>query len=334
MFRDRLAHWLEDQWYREGAAAHWLKPLSGVFGSVARLRRRAYLSGWKSVERLPVPVIVVGNLTVGGTGKTPLTIWLADWLRRAGYRPGVVSRGYGGQRPSRVPLRVGPESDPFVAGDEPVLVARRTGAPVAVAANRVHAARLLLAAGACDLIIADDGLQHYRLGRDVEILLIDGERRFGNGLCLPAGPLREPAERTAGVDFIVQRGGVPTHGSYGMTVVGSHAVNLMSGDCVPLTRFVGERVYAVAGIGNPERFFSYLHAIGLNPVVKAFPDHHRYRSDDIAAAGDTAVLMTEKDAVKCQSFATQRHWYVPIEARLTPEFGHDLLQRLRAKFHG
>ncbi len=332
--RDRLAPWLEDRWYRQGAPPVWLRPVAGLFAGAARLRRRAYLNGWKSMQRLAVPVIVVGNLTVGGTGKTPLTIWLVEHLRSAGYRPGVVSRGYGRDQRTAEPIRVAAASDPFAVGDEPVLIARRTGAPVAVAVDRVAAGRALIADGDCDLIVADDGLQHYRLDRDLEILVIDGDRWCGNGYCLPAGPLREPAERAEQVDFVVQRGGAPRAGTYPMTLEGPDAVNLLSGERIPLSRFRGGRVQAIAGIGNPERFFQELRSAGLDIEAKPFPDHFRFRCEDLAPDGRVAVLMTEKDAVKCRAFARPHHWYVPVRARLPAEFASDLLQRLKLKRHG
>ena len=332
--RDRVADWLESQWYGEAPAAPWLKPLANAFEGGVRLRRWAYRRGLKAVERLPVPVIVVGNLSVGGTGKTPLSIWLVEFLRSAGFRPGVVSRGYGARLERTEPLNVLPGSDPFEAGDEPVLIARRTEAPVVVGVDRVRAAQALLALGNCDLIVADDGLQHYRLGRDIEILLIDGERRLGNRRCLPAGPLREPKDRVATVDFVICRGGKPAAGEYGMTIAGETALNLASGERAPLDRFKGNAVHAVAGIANPERFFRYLGALGLTVQGRAFPDHHAFRPGDLQFDDAAPVFMTEKDAVKCRAYATLRHWYVPIDARLQPDFGPALLQRLRDKVHG
>jgi tetraacyldisaccharide 4'-kinase len=279
-------------------------------------------------------VVVVGNLSVGGTGKTPLTIWLVEFLRNAGFRPGVVSRGYGGRSGRDHPRPVLPDTDPAAAGDEPVLIARRTKAPVMVCTDRVHAAQALLEQHRCDLIIADDGLQHYRLGRDIEILLIDGERRFGNGRCLPAGPLREPPDRVATVDFVIRRGGEPEAGEYAMKVEGASALNLVSGQRRPLAEFTGERLRAVAGIANPERFFRHLAGFGLTVEAMPFPDHHAYTAEDLAIESACALLMTEKDAVKCRRFADLRHWCVPIDARLQPAFGPALLQRLRPENHG
>lgn len=332
----QAANWLERQWYRNDVRPPvWLLPAASVFEAAVRLRRMAYRRGWRQTERLPVPVVVVGNLTVGGTGKTPLTIWLVECLRAAGYRPGVVSRGYGGQRDRSVPAEVEAGSDARIVGDEPLLIARRTGVPVAVAARRTDAARLLLGRGACDLIIADDGLQHYRLDRDIEIVLIDGERGFGNGRCLPAGPLREPPERANEADFIVRRGGESTAGAgFRMRLEGEQAVNLATGERAPLARFSGQPVRAIAGIANPDGFFRDLRAAGLTPVTQGFPDHHVFTAEDVEPRNCSAVLMTEKDAVKCGPFATANHWYVPIEARLPPEFGAELLHRLRNCPHG
>jgi tetraacyldisaccharide 4'-kinase len=281
-----------------------------------------------------VPVIVVGNLTVGGTGKTPLTIWLVQFLQQAGYSPGVVSRGYGGRRGRPEPLRVGPETDPAECGDEPVLIAQKTDAPVMVAQDRVLAARALLTGTFCDILVADDGLQHYRLGRDVEILLVDGERRFGNGWCLPAGPLREPVARAGSVDFIVCREGQARPGEYAMTLRGGTTVNLLTGQSVPLTHFVGTPVHACAGIGYPERFFRDLAGWGIPVEPLALPDHHAYRREDVTFPDDKPVLITEKDAVKCRAFAHEKLWYVPVHADVEPAFGRDLLQRLRNTPHG
>jgi len=286
-----------------------------------------------AAQRLPVPVVVVGNLSVGGTGKTPLTIWLVEFLRAAGYKPGVVSRGYGGRRQNQ-PLAVFADSDPLEAGDEPVLIARRTGCPVYVFPRRFEAGQALLAACACDILIADDGLQHYALARDVEIAVIDGQRRFGNGFCLPAGPLREPPERLGEVDLIVCRGAaVP--GEYPLSLACGAAVNLSDGALQrPLADFGGMKLRAVAGIGHPQRFFDDLHAAGLDFEARAFADHHRFSAEDLGLGDGVDVLMTEKDAVKCRGFANGRLWSVPLRAQLPPAFGERLLQLLKAKRDG
>ncbi|WP_139557013.1 tetraacyldisaccharide 4'-kinase [Methylotetracoccus oryzae] len=332
--QERLGRWLEHQWYRRSSVNPLLVAPSLLFCAAARLRRWAYGRGLGSVGRLPVPVIVVGNLTVGGTGKTPLTIWLVEFLLNAGYSPGIVSRGYGGQPGRTEPLRVQPDTDAAACGDEPVLIAQRTGAPVMVARDRLLAAQALLTETACDILVADDGLQHYRLGRDVEILLVDGERRFGNGWCLPGGPLREPVARARSVDFVVRRDGEVLTGEYGMTVQGGTAINLSTGRTVPLTHFVGTPVRAMAGIGYPQRFFRHLAGLGISVEPVDFPDHHAYRSEDVTFPDDKPVLMTEKDAVKCRSFSDEKLWYVPVQADVEPAFGRDLLQRLRNTPHG
>jgi len=317
----RLPHRLiERVWYGRRLAALPLLPLAGLFWLVATLRRAAYRSGLLAVERLPVPVVVIGNLTVGGAGKTPLVIWLAHRLRDRGLRPGILSRGYGGT--ARVfPALVTAETDPTLVGDEPALLARRTGCPVVVDPDRARGGRWLLEQHACDLLIADDGLQHYRLARDLEIAVVDGERRLGNGLPLPAGPLREGPGRLRTVDLVVCNGGTPAPGE--------HAMTLRPGDLeslghpprrARLSDWRGERVHAVAGIGNPERFFAMLRGLGLVVDPLPFPDHHRYTAADIEPPGDRPVLMTEKDAVKCRAFAAPRHWVVPVDAEPDPRF--------------
>ena len=323
----KLADWLQSRWYGQTPPLG-LVPFSSLFRGIVALRRMAYGRGWKSSQRLPVPVIVVGNLTVGGTGKTPLTIWLVEFLKASGYKPGVISRGYGGRKQAK-PLAVNADSDPAEAGDEPVLIAKRTACPVYVFSRRAQAGRALLAENDCDVLIADDGLQHYALARDVEIAVVDGVRRFGNGLCLPAGPLREPVERLAEVDLTVCRG-EPREGEFGMVLTCGDAVNLADEtQAKPLAEFLGLKLRAVAGIGHPQGFFADLKAAGLSFEERAFPDHHRFVPEDLGPDDGACVLMTEKDAVKCRGFACERLWYVPLRAQLPPAFGETVLQLLK-----
>ncbi|MGA9333793.1 MAG: tetraacyldisaccharide 4'-kinase [Rudaea sp.] len=314
-------------WYGDASPGFGLRALSALFGALVAMRRGLYRLGILRSFRLPVPVVVVGNISVGGTGKTPLTIALVEALRERGFSPGVVSRGYSGSAAGSQILDANP--DPVIVGDEPVVVARATGAPVAIGSDRVSAARLLLARGV-DVIIADDGLQHYRLRRNVEICVIDGARRFGNARLLPAGPLREPVARLGNVDFRVCNGVNAGAGEVPMQLVGDSAVNI--GDPQrqrALLDFSGQRVHAVAGIGNPQRFFSRLRAYGIDLVEHAFADHHAYCADDLSFGDDAAVLMTQKDAVKCVAFARASWWYVPVAAKLPPEFLDAVAGRLR-----
>lgn len=299
-------------WYDDNAA--WtalLSPLAALYGAAVRLRRLAYRRGWLRSTRVGVPVIVIGNLTVGGTGKTPLVAALAWRLRERGLRPGLASRGYGG-RVRRGVHRVTAASDPREVGDEPVLLARATGCPVAVAPRRVRAAELLVQAGA-NVIVCDDGLQHYALARDAEIAVVDAVRGLGNRRLLPAGPLREPPERLAETDLVLRRG---VGGDFDLVPEDVRPV-AGGGAPRPLGAFVGRRVHAVAGIGDSERFFDMLRAAGLEVTPHPFPDHHAFREEDIRFGAEALVLMTEKDAVKCARFADERHWYVPVTARLT-----------------
>ncbi|PWK92949.1 tetraacyldisaccharide 4'-kinase [Fulvimonas soli] len=316
---------LASAWYGDARPPWWTRPLAALYGGVAACRRRLYGSGLLRSECLPVPVLVVGNLTAGGTGKTPLTIALAEALRERGRRPGVVSRGYGGRR--RGPLLLGDEPDPAEVGDEPCLI-RAAGVPVAVGRDRPAAARLLAEAG-CDVVIADDGLQHYRLARDVEICVVDGARRFGNGRLLPAGPLREPLARLRTVDFVVCNGAA-MEGAATMRLEGAEAVALAGGARRPLADFAGRAVHAVAAIGNPQRFFDALRARGIEVIGHAFPDHHAFAPADLAFGDDRPVLMTDKDAVKCRRFAQPHWWRVPVRAELPAGFIEAVAARLEA----
>ena len=305
-----------------------LLPISWGFGLIVALRRLAYASGLLPTHHLACPVIVVGNIVVGGTGKTPLVIWLARFLRERGYRPGIVCRGYRG-RARRWPQQVRPDADPVAVGDEAVLLARRAGCPVAAGPDRVAAAMALLTGQACDLIISDDGLQHLRLGRDVEVAVVDAERRHGNRRLLPAGPLREPVSRLRSVTLVVANGeALP--GELEMRIAAWHASSLFrEGVERPLESFRGGRVHAVCGIGNPDRFLRTLTDAGLEPLAHVYPDHHEFRRRQIAFGDGLPVLMTEKDAVKCRRFATEEHWYVPVRAELATEFAQRLEERLR-----
>jgi tetraacyldisaccharide 4'-kinase len=310
--------WLNDVWYNRAAPPRWLVPLSAIYGAASEMRRRAYANHLRPTTRLPCPVIVVGNLTVGGTGKTPLVSWLVEQLTSRGFKPGVVTRGYGGSfRSERL---VVPADDPDLVGDESILLARRTRVPIAIGRNRPAAARLLLSAG-CDVVVSDDGLQHYALARDCEIAVIDAERRFGNGRLLPAGPLRELPERLRGIAAVVLNGtdgansGEPLgESAVRMRLEARSAVALAGGSAKALREFVGQSVHAVAAIGNPQRFFNMLGSHGIQVVAHPLPDHAQLRAADICFADDRPVLMTEKDAVKCGKISGAQHWYVPVSA--------------------
>lgn len=316
--------WPENHWYGSRAAdravARLLWPASLLFGAVAALRRAAYRCGILRAIRLPVPVVVVGNIGVGGTGKTPLTLALAAQLRASGYRPGIVSRGYGGN--ARGVQAVPATGDPRAYGDEPVLLARRSGCPVWIGTDRAAAAGALLAAHpGCNLIICDDGLQHYALARDFEIAVVDGARGLGNGRLLPSGPLREPVSRLAAVSAIVVNGAgaAPAAGGavYRMSLHGMQLHNLKDpARRAPPAHFAGTRVHAVAAIGHPQRFFDHLRNLGIDFSPHAFPDHYAFKATDLAFGDDAPVIMTEKDAVKCEAFANDRHWVLQVEAIL------------------
>lgn len=320
---------LQRRWYDPSASpAWWTLPLAALYGRVTSVRRWMYRDAWFRSVRLPVPVIVVGNIVAGGAGKTPLVIALVEALRDSGFNPGVVSRGYGGN--VRAPHLLDAQPDPAAVGDEPALIRGRTGAPVAVGAHRVAASRLLIDAGV-DAIVADDGLQHYALGRDVEICVVDGMRRFGNGRLLPAGPLREPLSRLRGVDFVVCNGGEPAAGEVPMRLLLSDAVGVAASSIgKPLAAFSGQYVHAVAGIGNPRRFFDALRGHGIEIIEHSFPDHHRFVEMDLEFDDDASVLMTEKDAVKCRDFAKPSWWAAPVSAQLPDGFMDALVARLRA----
>lgn len=331
---------LTERWYDPHARPSLLQPVSWLYGGVLALRARGYAGGWLRRQRAPRPVIVIGNLSVGGTGKTPLTLWLAGQLKARGVKVGILSRGYG--RRGAAPRLVLPGSPWAEVGDEPLLLARRADVPTVVARDRVAGARLLAGAGA-DLILCDDGLQHLRLARDCEIVVIDGARGFGNGRLLPAGPLREPPGRLAGADLVVVNG-APEHASLAnagagrpllrMDLIATEAVRVDAREVRPLAAFLGQEVHAVAGIGNPQRFFRELRAQGLKLIEHAFPDHHPLTAQDLDFADERAVLMTEKDAVKCSSFADARLWSVPVTARFSPADAQLLLARVLATTGG
>ena len=317
---------IDEHWYRGSLWLWLLWPLSILFCLLVMVRRLFYRIGILRGERAGVPVIVVGNITVGGSGKTPLVLWLAEYLRQHGYRPGLISRGYGGQA-THWPQSVSAESDPREVGDEALLLARRSGCPMVVGPDRVAAARQLLAEHDVNIIISDDGMQHYRLARDIEIAVLDGERRLGNRLCLPAGPLREPGSRLKSVDYIVTNG-AGQEGEWAMQLEATKAVSLRDGERKPILELSSGPVHAVAGIGNPTRFFNTLRVLGLEPIEHAFPDHHPYREGELDFNDAIPVLMTEKDAVKYLDYAGERHWYLPVNASLPAEFGERLLAAL------
>lgn len=324
--------WIEKQWRHIGPWQVFLAPLAVVFATLAGIRRLLYRYGVFGVQRLPVPLVVIGNIAVGGAGKTPLVVWLARFLTGQGYHPGIISRGYGGT--AALPREVTATSDPAMVGDEPVLLARRASCPVWIGRDRSAAGRALLQMHPdCDVLISDDGLQHYALGRDIEIVVIDGTRGLGNGLLIPAGPLRERRARLATVDAVVINGPGEELG-WRMALQGTHFTNLTAPEQnMNASQFARKKVHAVAGIGNPQRFFATLRTMGLTFEEHEFPDHHPYHPEDLAFAGKDVVLMTEKDAVKCALFASPNWWMLAVNAEVDEALGIKILDKLR-KFDG
>ncbi|WP_054179136.1 tetraacyldisaccharide 4'-kinase [Trabulsiella odontotermitis] len=317
-------------WSGESPLWRLLLPLSWLYGLVSGLIRLSYRLGLKSSWRAPVPVVIVGNLTAGGNGKTPVVIWLVEQLTQRGIRVGVVSRGYGGKA-AHYPLLLSEKTTTAEAGDEPVLIFQRTGVPVAVSPVRRDAVSALLEKHDLQIIITDDGLQHYRLARDMEIVVIDGVRRFGNGWWLPAGPMRERASRLKTVDAVITNGGVARAGEIAMQLRPGNAINLLTGEQRDPREL--SQVVAMAGIGHPPRFFATLESCGVQPVkTVALADHQALVASEVDALlerGQT-LIMTEKDAVKCRAFARENWWYLPVDACLEDDRAQPLLQALVA----
>lgn len=332
--------WIHRVWY-EGAGFGWiLLPLSALYWLVSAGRRLLYRVGLLKTHRASVPVIVVGNITAGGTGKTPTVIWLAQALRARNFSPGIVSRGYGGSK-SDSPMRVDAHSPADVVGDEPVLLAKRSGCPVVVDADRLRAAAMLADDGV-DIIISDDGMQHYRLWRDYEICVIDGARGLGNRRLLPAGPLRESSARLTNVDQLLVNGPMRSRENLTVTeqnalpfeLVATEACRLNGSLTRPLARFVDTTVHAVAGIGNPGRFFDLLRAVGIQVIEHPFTDHAAMAPRDIEFGDGFAVFMTEKDAVKLERGVKDKFWYIPVTLQMDPVLALPLIEQIESRFRG
>jgi len=318
---------LDHYWQKVNGVSLLLLPLSLLFALLAGMRRMLYRIGVWRVRRFAVPVLVVGNITVGGTGKTPLVIWMAGHLRRLGWRPGIVSRGYGGGA-RHWPQQVRADSDPAAVGDEAVMLAAATGCPTCVGPDRPAAVEALLGHTDVNLVISDDGLQHYALARDLEIAVIDGVRRLGNGFLLPAGPLREPASRLRRVDMVVVNGQARP-GEFSMKRRQPEIRPLLGGAPAAAGSFAGRRVHAVAAIGNPQRFFELLGRLGMQVEPHPFPDHHPFRAEDLRFDDGLPILMTEKDAVKCRRLACRNCWVVHVDAQPDAGFVYRLSVALK-----
>jgi tetraacyldisaccharide 4'-kinase len=334
----KLQQWLERVWYKNGKGRFLLMPLSALYCAANAYQRKKQL---KTLEQNPpnikLPIIVVGNITVGGTGKTPVTLHIVQLLKNAGYKPAIITRGYGGKAKSW-PQKVIADSDAELVGDEAVLMATRTSVPVYAGANRLESIQRIQADTDCDVIVSDDGMQHYKMPRDIQIAVVDGERGFGNEYCIPAGPLREKLSRLDSCDLVVLNGENKTQNTllnqpYTMSLSGNTLVNLVTAKQRPLTGFSQHKAEAVTGIGNPQRFYSTLENAGLAVNQHSFPDHHAFTKNDLLFADDSKVIMTEKDAVKCKNLVGDQthYWYLPISAVLPQDFDDRLLGLLRAK---
>ena len=318
-----LENLIEKVWHSKNIFSLLLFPLSLIYISIIYLRRTLYQLGLISITKINAPTIVVGNIVAGGTGKTPLVIWLAKYFKGKGFLPGIVSRGYGGKYLSNIEL-VKPTSNPLLVGDEPVIIARNTNCPVVVAKKRAKGAKELVEKYNCNIILCDDGMQHYSLARDIEIAVIDGQRRFGNNYCFPAGPLREPKNRIFKADLIVSKYIARTC-EHKMDYTYNQLVSLNElPKTIPVSDLHGMTVHAIAGINNPDHFFSYLRSHKLELIIHKFPDHYSFTKDDVRFDDNFPVVMTEKDAVKCLNYSSDKHWYVPISAELPKSFIYDL----------
>ncbi len=317
-----LADRLQQAWYQGHPALALLSPLEALYRRVVTRRRQRFLDGVGDIYRPPVPLIVVGNVTVGGTGKTPLILWLIERCRARGLRVGVVSRGYGASPPS-YPWKVEPGQCAAVAGDEPLLIVERTGVPLMIDPQRARAVQALLESGPLDLVLSDDGLQHYRIARDLEVVLVDAARGLGNRRCLPAGPLREPVERLGEVDAVLYNGAAADSAEgFSFRLQPQALVELCSDRSLPLDHFpAGQAVHAVAGIGNPQRFFATLEALHWRAIAHPFADHAAFTPEQLAFSPDLPVVMTEKDAVKCRAFASPGWFYLKVQASPSDAFG-------------
>lgn len=334
--QDRVASWLTALWYSERKTLSWgtrpLVLLSGLYCCVVFFRKSFYRFRRSRRVFFPVPIVIVGNLSVGGTGKTPLVIWLTQLLQQKGMNPGIVCRGYGATKTRRQgAIVVQRDSDPEEVGDEPRMLYERLGCPVVVASKRALAVKHLLSSFACDVVLSDDGLQHYGLARDIEIAVLDGHRRLGNGFCLPLGPLREPRRRLSEVDFVVCNG--PSDPSeFEMKIKALAFVSVCQASIQkPVDFFKGKSIVAVAALGNPLRFFETLKSLGLSFESRVFRDHYHYKASDFDFLQENqVVIMTEKDAVKCRSFSDQRFYYLPVTAELPETFQRLFLEKLAA----
>jgi tetraacyldisaccharide 4'-kinase len=330
----KLQQWLEKIWYNNGSGKFFLAPLTALYcviNSYQRFKTR------KNQTDLPCPVIVVGNITVGGTGKTPLTIYIVNILKSAGYKPAIITRGYGGQATSW-PQSVTEKSDPKQVGDEAVLMATKAQVPVYAGANRLQSIEMLSKAHDCNIIVSDDGMQHYKLPRDIQIAVLDGSRMLGNGWCLPSGPLREKKQRLKACDLLIVNGKIAEGREndlqsmpfFSMSLKGIKLINLHTKESLRLEEFANKTVHAVTGIGNPQRFYNTLRKQGgLHLKTHSFPDHYDFIEKDLHFSDELPIIMTEKDAVKCQKFQNSNIWTLPVTAELEDGFKNELLMLLK-----
>ncbi len=338
MSTGKTYRWIHRVWYQDHWSGWLLWPLSGLYWLTISLRRWLFASGILSTQRAEAPVIIVGNITAGGTGKTPTVLWLVEQLRLRGFTPGIVSRGYGGSK-ADTSMRVEPATDPAVAGDEPVLLARRGMCPVVVDPDRVRASAMLVDDGA-DVIVADDGLQHYRLERDYEICVIDGSRGLGNRRLLPSGPLREGPRRLENVEQVLVNGELDgseyelttaEQNAISFQLVATEACRLNGSLARPIERFSGSTVHGVAAIGNPQRFFDLLREHGIQVIEHSYADHQPLTESDLEYGDDFEVFMTEKDAVKFGTHVKDKLWYVPVELSMDPTDSGPLLEQIESR---